>query len=99
MSLVSVIITTYNHSHYLPQAISSVLRQDFQNKEIIVVDDGSKDNTKEIVAQYPQVRYIYQTNKGLSAARNTGIDNSTGEYLIFLDADDWFFEGCLKESV
>lgn len=95
----SVIITTYNHAHYLPQSISSVLQQDYQNIEVIVVDDGSTDNTKAVVSQYPEVKYVYQTNQGLSAARNTGIDHSKGDYLVFLDADDWFLEGAFTQSV
>ena len=80
---VSVIITTYNHAHYLPQSIESVLRQNYQNKELIVVDDGSSDNTKEVVGRYLDVKYVYQSNQGLSAARNTGIDNSNGECVVF----------------
>ncbi len=96
---VSVIITTYNHAHYLPQSINSVLQQDYQNKEVIVVDDGSTDNTKEVVSQYSQVKYVHQSNQGLSAARNTGILYSTGDYLVFLDADDWFLEGAFTQSV
>ncbi|WP_227990766.1 glycosyltransferase [Flavisolibacter ginsenosidimutans] len=95
----SVIITSYNHAHYLPQAISSAMQQDYANKEIIVVDDGSTDNTKEVVARFPDIKYVYQTNTGLSAARNTGIDHSTGEYLVFLDADDWFLENAFSKSV
>jgi glycosyltransferase involved in cell wall biosynthesis/SAM-dependent methyltransferase len=96
---VSVIITTYNHAHYLPQSINSVLTQDYSNIEVIVVDDGSTDNTKEVVSQYPQVKYVHQINQGLSAARNTGIDHSDGDYLVFLDADDWFLEGAFTTSV
>ena len=95
---VSVIITTYNHAHYLPQSIESVLRQNYQNKELIVVDDGSSDNTKEVVGRYLDVKYVYQSNQGLSAARNTGIDNSNGECVVFLDADDWFFDNALREG-
>lgn len=91
--LVSVIIPCYNHGKYLPDAINSVLAQRHRNVEIIVVDDGSTDCTKAVVAeQYADVKavkYIYQQNKGLSAARNTGIEHSSGSYFIFLDADDW----------
>ena len=97
--IVSVIITTYNRARYLPQSIDSVLRQGYQNIEIVVVDDGSTDNTKEVLQQYPEVKYVYQSNQGISAARNTGIDNSIGECLVFLDADDWFFDNSLNVSV
>ncbi|GAB3010642.1 glycosyltransferase family A protein [Spirosoma pulveris] len=63
--------------------------------EIIVVDDGSSDNTREVAGRYSKVRYIYQENQGLSAARNTGILQSRGDYLIFLDADDWLYPNCV----
>lgn len=96
---ISVIITTYNHAHYLPQAIESVLQQDYKNFELVVVDDGSTDNTKDVVKQFPEAKYFYQPNAGLSAARNTGADKSTGDYIVFLDADDWFLEGAFRESV
>lgn len=94
--LVSVIIPCYNHSRYLNQAIESVLSQDYKNTEIIVVDDGSIDDTRTVAQMYEQVKYVYQSNQGLSAARNTGIDNSKGEYLIFLDADDWLLPDAIR---
>ncbi|OUJ71209.1 glycosyltransferase [Hymenobacter crusticola] len=87
--LVSVIIPCYNYGCFLAEAIESVLGQSYSNKEIIVVDDGSTDTTREVASHYPEVIYVYQENLGLSAARNTGIRESQGEYLIFLDADDW----------
>jgi glycosyltransferase involved in cell wall biosynthesis len=96
--LISVIIPCYNHARYLPAAIDSVSMQDYPNKEIIVVDDGSSDNTKEVAANYPQVKYIFQNNSGLSAARNTGLKNSGGELLLFLDADDWLYADALKTN-
>src|SRR5688500_18999403 len=96
--LVSVIITCYNHAHYLPVAIDSVMMQGYPNREIIVVDDGSSDNTRQVAANYPDVKYIFQNNSGLSAARNTGIKNSCGELLLFLDADDWLYDDALKTN-
>jgi glycosyltransferase involved in cell wall biosynthesis/SAM-dependent methyltransferase len=93
--VISVIITCYNYGHYLPQAIASVVQQTYSTTEILVVDDGSTDNTREVAALYPEVKYIYQRNQGLSAARNTGIAQSTGEYLVFLDADDWLLPDAL----
>ena len=73
-SLVSVIIPNYNHAAYLPQAIDSVLRQTYQPFEIIVVDDGSTDDSRQVADAYGnQIRYIWQMNQGLSAARNTGL--------------------------
>ena len=95
-SLITVVITCYNHGHYLTEAIDSILVQDYKNVEIIVVDDGSTDNTKEVAAKYSTVRYVYQNNQGLSAARNTGIDHSSGEFILFLDADDWLLPRALN---
>jgi glycosyltransferase involved in cell wall biosynthesis len=93
--LVSVIIPCYNHGQYLSKAIESVLAQSYKHFEIIVVDDGSTDNTKKITEKYAGVNYIYQTNQGLSAARNKGISKSKGSYLVFLDADDWLFTNAI----
>lgn len=87
--LVSVIIPCYNHGNFLPAAIQSVLDQNYSEIEIIVIDDGSIDNTKDVAQNYKEVIYKYQENKGLSAARNTGIKISNGAFLLFLDADDW----------
>jgi len=89
--LVSVVITTYNHGQYLRKSINSILNQTYVNLEIIVIDDGSTDNTSEIIKEFSQVVYHYQKNAGLSNARNTGIDICHGDYVVFLDADDWLF--------
>ena len=97
--LFSVIIPTYNYQQFLSEAIDSVLRQTCQDFEIIVVDDGSTDDTRSIVATYPSVRYFWQTNQGLAAARNTGIQKSTGRYLVFLDADDKLLLGALEANL
>lgn len=94
--LVSVIIPCYNHGAYLREAFASVWQQNYPAVEIIVVDDGSTDTTREVTESEPTVKYIYQTNQGLSAARNTGIAHSTGPYLVFLDADDWLLPNALK---
>lgn len=94
MPFFSIIIPTYNRAHMLPEAIDSVLAQTFDGWELIVVDDGSKDSTKELVGKYiaqdPRVKYIYQENAERSAARNNGIKNSKGNYICFLDSDDYF---------
>ena len=89
MSLVSVVIPTYQDADYVAEAIESVLAQTYQNFEIIVVDDGSTDNTSEVLAEFgDQITVIYQENRRMSAARNTGIRAAYGEYIAFLDADD-----------
>ncbi|WP_018478899.1 glycosyltransferase [Pontibacter roseus] len=93
--LVSVVIPCYNHGRYLQTAINSVLAQSYQNFEIIVIDDGSVDNTRDVAQQNKRVQYIYQNNQGLSAARNKGIDSCKGDYLVFLDADDYLYETAL----
>src|SRR6476660_4851457 len=92
MSLVSVIVPCYNHAQYLSKALESVLVQTYNNWECIIINDGSTDNTKEVVADFcerdTRFRYLYQQNKGLANARNTGLKLSTGEYIQLLDADD-----------
>jgi glycosyltransferase involved in cell wall biosynthesis len=90
--LFSVIIPTYNRSHIIAGTIASVLAQTYSSLEVIVVDDGSTDNTKERVAQItdPRVKYFYKNNEERSIARNYGAGKASGEYLIFLDSDDRF---------
>ncbi len=87
---VSVVIPAYNYARYLPQSIASVLAQTHPHFEIVVVDDGSTDETRTVVAaeRDPRVRYVWQENAGLSAARNTGIRESRFPLIAFLDADD-----------
>ena len=99
---ISVIIPCYNHGHFLCNALDSVLAQTFGQWEAIVIDDGSTDTTAEVAGGYSdmRIRYIYQDNAGLSAARNRGIYAAKGGYLAFLDADDeWeaeFLSACYQ---
>jgi len=86
---VSVIIPTYNCGAFIIEALDSVFAQTFTDYEVIVVDDGSTDDTQGVVSRYGEkVRYSYQENKGVAAARNTGIKNARGRFMAFLDADD-----------
>lgn len=87
-SLISVIVPCYNQAHFFTEAIESILSQTYPHYEIVVIDDGSTDNTAEVASRYPGIRCVRQENRGLAAARNTGIRKSNGDYLVFLDADD-----------
>lgn len=101
MPKVSVIIPTYNRSDLLKLAISSVLSQSYTDYEIIVVDDGSTDNTRKVVESFnaEAIRYVYQNNMGRSAARNAGISSAKGQYIAFLDSDDIFLPSKLELQV
>lgn len=96
MVLVSVIIPCYNQARFLGEAIESVLKQSYPHFEVVVVDDGSTDNTSEVASRYPGVRCIRQKNLGLAGARNTGIRRSRGSYLVFLDSDDRLLPSALE---
>ncbi len=87
---VSVIIPTYNRAHFLADAVESVLCQEYPDLEIIIVDDGSTDTTKALLARRygKKIRYIYQENQGFAVARNKGVEVAAGEYIAFLDSDD-----------
>lgn len=96
--LISVIIPTYNRSDLLAKAIQSVKDQTYPEIQIIVADDGSQDNTAEIVKQFEDVEYYYQENKGQGAARNLGLKYAKGEYIASLDSDDIWFEDFLENA-
>lgn len=98
-ALISVIIPCYNQGRYLATAINSVRSQTYRHYEIIVIDDGSDDNTKDIAEAFSEVIYVFQQNQGLAAARNTGIDHSRGEFLVFLDSDDWLLNTALETNL
>ena len=88
--LVSVIIPCYNRAHILSETIDSLLAQTYRNFEALVIDDGSTDETRQVISRYtdPRIRYFYRVNGGLSAARNSGLDTARGEFIAFLDSDD-----------
>lgn len=100
---VSIIIPVYKTEAYIAECLDSVLAQTYQDFEVICVDDGSPDNSVEIIKEYskndPRISYVRQENAGLSAARNTGIRNAKGEYILPLDSDDMLEKNCLKYLV
>jgi glycosyltransferase involved in cell wall biosynthesis len=100
LPLFSVIIPTYNRGYIIRDAIESVLSQGIDEVEIILIDDGSVDNTKELIGSYEEkIVYQYQANQGISAARNKGISISKGKYISFLDSDDIFLPGKMKREL
>ncbi|WP_268035814.1 glycosyltransferase family 2 protein [Algoriphagus sp. PAP.12] len=98
--LISIIIPCYNQGHFLLDCVYSIIAQEFEDWEAILVNDGSTDQTEaigaDLVKKYIPIQYIEQKNQGLSAARNTGMKIAKGEFLLFLDADDWLEPNCLK---
>jgi glycosyltransferase involved in cell wall biosynthesis len=100
MPQVSVIIPTFNNAQYIGEALNSVFSQDYDAYEVIVVDDGSTDDTQQTLKPYlDRIRFIYQSNAGSAAARNTGLTLAQGEFIVFLDADDFLLPGKLKQQV
>jgi len=101
--LVSVIVPSYNYAHFITQTLDCISAQTYKNWECIIVDDGSTDNTREVVESYlaadPRFQYVSQKNQGLAAARNTGITRSRGIFLQFLDSDDLIEEKKLDLQV
>ncbi|MBQ5810644.1 MAG: glycosyltransferase family 2 protein, partial [Clostridia bacterium] len=103
--LVSVVIPVYNLASYLPKCIESVLGQGIDALEIVAVDDGSTDNSRDVMQEYAEkdnrIKLIFKGNDGVSSGRNAGIAKASGEYLFFLDGDDWldidWLESAFKE--
>ncbi len=96
--LISVYITNFNYGKFIKQAIESVLKQTYQNYELIIIDDGSSDNSKEIIKEYisqKKIRVIFQSNMGLNASNNVAIRASKGNFILRLDADDYLDKNAL----
>ena len=97
---ISVIIPAYNAEKYIEESLNSILKQTYTNLEIVVVNDGSQDETKRILDRYVQahenIKVIHTENRGVSAARNTGLDSAGGDYIMFLDADDFLVKNAIE---
>ncbi len=96
---ISVVIPTYNRYAPLKRALESVFSQTIQPIEVIVIDDGSVDETSQIIKDFPNIKYFYQKNRGVSSARNLGIKKSTSEWVAFLDSDDTWHKDKLKRQI
>lgn len=98
---ISVVIPSYNRAGYIEKAIDSILQQKVENLEIILIDDGSTDDTRELVQNKygNKVQYFYQENQGISGARNSGIKKAQGDYVAFLDSDDYWCPGKLEKQM
>ena len=100
MPRVSVIIPTFNCAAFLTRAVESVFTQTYTDYEVIIADDGSTDETRELVTQWDgKVRYLYQMNQGLASARNLAVSKASGAFLAYLDADDMYYPNRLKAQV
>lgn len=97
---ISIVVPCYNQAQYLDECLQSVLDQTYENWECIIVNDGSPDNTEEVARKWvekdPRFKYLYQENKGVSAARNYGIENAVGEWILPLDGDDYISKNYLE---
>lgn len=98
MEKISIIIPVYNTEKYIEKCLDSVLEQEYENKEIIVINDGSTDNSEEKINKYiNKIKYIKKANSGLSDTRNVGIQKATGKYIMFIDSDDYIEKGLLTQ--
>ena len=101
--LISIIVPVYNSELYINRCLDSLLKQTYKNIEIIIVDDGSKDNSLQLIKDYAnkdsRIKIYTQSNQGPSVARNTGLDNATGKYIMFVDADDFIDKNMVRYMV
>ena len=100
---VSIIVPVYNVEKYIKRCLDSLINQTYKNLEIILIDDGSTDSSGKICDQYKikdnRFKVIHQKNRGLPSARNTGIDNITGNIVMFIDSDDWIDKDCIEKCI
>ena len=100
MPRLSIIIPAYNAESYLPKCLDSIFSQDFSDYEVLCIDDGSTDGTPALLERYatqrPNLHILKQPNQGMATARNLGLDNATGDYILFIDSDDWLCDGALS---
>jgi glycosyltransferase involved in cell wall biosynthesis len=99
---VSIVVTCYNYGKYISDCLNSILKQKYQNYEVIIIDDGSTDNTNEMLRTFlenPKIKYFKQENMGQAGAKNNGIKNSSGEFIAFLDADDMWADNMLEKEL
>jgi glycosyltransferase involved in cell wall biosynthesis len=99
MERISIVIPTYNQAHFIAEAIESALGQIRRPDEIIVIDNDSRDHTRDVVARYPDVRYVHQPNQGICGSSNRGIAEATGDYIVFLHSDDRMLPTHLSASI
>ncbi|WP_163436656.1 glycosyltransferase family A protein [Fibrobacter succinogenes] len=99
--MISIVLPSFNRARILPKAVESILRQTYKDFELIIVDDGSSDNTREVVKSFNDDRivYVHQENAGACVARNNGIDHARGEYIAFQDSDDIWHEDKLEKQL
>ena len=101
--LISIICPIYNTELYLKECLNSILCQSYTNFELILIDDGSTDNSGIICDEYAtkdkRIIVIHQTNKGLSASRNKGLEIASGEFITFIDSDDWIDPNTLRDNL
>lgn len=97
----SIIVPVYNVQDYLKKCLDSIVNQDYDDYEIVLVNDGSTDGSAKICEQYAEIykciKYYVKNNGGLSDARNFGIEHARGQYCVFIDSDDWIAQGCLRK--
>ncbi len=101
--MVSIIVPIYNSENYIDRCLKSILGQTYEDLEIVLVNDGSTDRSKEILEQYAakdeRIKIVSQKNQGVAAARNTGLDNVTGDYILYVDSDDWIEKNMLERMI